>query len=55
MKDWRDLMDPIRSLAQQHKDDGKIEILQRGEPVPSDVPVTALKGPIRLRRLIRPD
>jgi hypothetical protein len=45
--EWRDLMEPVREAARRLRDEGEVEITQRGEVVD---PVTA-RGPIRIRRV----
>lgn len=43
---WREQMDEVREVAKTLREEGEIEICQKGEPV-SDEKFT---GPIRLRR-----
>lgn len=45
---WRDLMPDIRSYCFQLRDEGSIEILQRGEMVTE--PIDEVRGPIRIRK-----
>ena len=45
--DWRPLMQPVRDVAAQLADEGRLEVTQRGEVVD----VRAAKGPIRLRKI----
>jgi len=49
--DWRDLMPEIRRLAWTMRDHGEVEVLQKGQPVPEDVALEDIKGPIRLRKV----
>ncbi|HSP02439.1 MAG TPA: DUF3253 domain-containing protein [Acidimicrobiales bacterium] len=43
---WRDDMDLARDVVRALAADGRVEVLQRGEPVPADAD---WKGPIRVR------
>lgn len=47
---WRDLMPALRQLAFQMRDQGKIEILQKGNVLPLDQTIERTTGPIRLRQ-----
>ena len=47
---WRDLMPKIREKFWEMRENGEVEILQRGEVVPDDVALEDIKGPIRARR-----
>ena len=47
---WRELMQPLRRLCFQMRDEGKLEILQRGELLPDAQSMNDTKGPIRIRR-----
>lgn len=51
---WRDLMPHLRELAFQLRDDGQIEILQKGNVLPSDQTLQKTTGPIRIRTLPSP-
>jgi hypothetical protein len=42
---WEPLMEPVRAVAQKLKDEGRIQITQRGHAVDA----ATAKGPIRLR------
>ena len=44
--DWRDLMDQVRTVADDLREKKKIQITQRGKPIASAVEA---RGPIRLR------
>ena len=48
-EDWRDLMDQVRSVADDLQQKGKILVTQRGMSIAS---ATEAKGPIRLKRKI---
>lgn len=48
---WRDLMQAIRKLAFKLRDDGRLDILQKGDVLPASQDVTSTTGPIRLRKL----
>lgn len=45
-EDWRDDMDLARDVVRALAADGRVEVRQRGEPVPADA---EWKGPIRVR------
>ena len=45
---WRDEMPQVREIARSLASDGKIEILSKGQPIPSPFELKGL-GPIRLR------
>ena len=47
---WRDLMPSIRRHAFELRDQGTIDILQKGEILPSHQTLQETVGPIRLRR-----
>ena len=47
---WRDLMPAIRSLCFQMRDDGELEILQRGQILPGSQTMQDTRGPIRIRK-----
>lgn len=46
---WRDLMPYLRNLAFQMRDNGEVEILQKGNVLPSDQTLEQTTGPIRIR------
>jgi hypothetical protein len=50
VQSWRDAMPDIRSLAWKLRESGKLEILQKENPMDPDLSPEDLKGPIRLRR-----
>lgn len=49
---WRDLMPAIRNIVAQMRDQGKLEVLQKGEVLDGDLGkgLAGVSGPIRLRR-----
>src|ERR1700761_385847 len=47
---WRDTMPEIRQRVWQMRDQGEVEIMQRGEVLDDDVSIDDVKGPIRVRR-----
>lgn len=47
---WRDLMPAIRKYAFQLRDEGVIDILQKGEVLPTSQNLEDTTGPIRLRK-----
>lgn len=49
---WRDLMPAIRSLCFQMRDEGAVEILQRGEVLAESQTIEDTRGPIRIRRKV---
>ena len=44
--DWRPLMQPVRDVAAELADEGRLEVTQKGEVVD----VRTARGPIRLRK-----
>ena len=48
--DWRELMPGIRSMCSDLRDQGQVEILQRGSILPGDTRLEDIKGPIRVRK-----
>ena len=50
VKEWRDLMPLLRTLCFKLRDEGTLEILQRGEVIGDEVGEEDVKGPIRIRR-----
>ena len=50
--DWRDLMPTIREMLWELRARGEVEVLQKGEPVPEDIQLQDVKGPIRARRCV---
>ena len=49
---WRDLMPAIRALAFELRDQGELEILQKGKVLPKSHTLQQTIGPIRLRRKV---
>ncbi len=47
---WRDLMPAIRSLCFQMRDEGEVQILQRGQVLPESQTMEDTIGPIRIRK-----
>ncbi len=47
---WRDFMPTIRSYAFELRDEGLIDILQKGNVLPPSQGLGETKGPIRLRK-----
>lgn len=54
-KQWRDIMPMIREIAWEMRDQGAIDILQRGQVLDHNVGIADVKGPIRLRRSRKED
>jgi len=48
--EWRELMQPLRRLVFEMRDNGEVEVLQKGLVLPLDQTVDVTSGPIRLRR-----
>jgi hypothetical protein len=48
--DWRDLMPAIRSYAFELRDQGRIDILQKGQVLVQSQTLDNTRGPIRLRK-----
>lgn len=48
---WRDLMGPLRHHAFQLRDQGRLEILQKGNVLPTGQSADETVGPIRLRKV----
>ena len=49
--DWRELMPAIREVLWDMRENGEVQILQRGDILPDDIAVEDVKGPIRARRV----
>lgn len=47
---WRPLMAPVRRAAVALAQDGRVEILRKGKPVPPE----AMRGVVRLRAVVAP-
>ncbi len=52
VESWRDLMPAIRELAFELRDEGVLDILQKGEILPVSQAIQQTVGPIRLRRKV---
>ncbi len=50
--DWRYLMPTIREMLWEMRAHGEVEILQKGEPIPEEIQLQDVKGPIRARRCV---
>lgn len=50
---WRDLMPELRKRAFELRDQGQIEILQKGVVLPTNQGVQETTGPIRLRKVLK--
>ena len=49
--DWRNLMPAIRDILWNMRENGEVEILQKGSVVPQDIELAEVKGPIRARKI----
>ncbi|MCJ1324706.1 hypothetical protein MMC10_001368 [Thelotrema lepadinum] len=49
--EWKDLMPVIREMLWKMRDGGEVQILQKGSPIPHDVSLEDIRGPIRARRV----
>ncbi|KIV82246.1 hypothetical protein PV11_04369 [Exophiala sideris] len=47
---WRELMPQLREMAFEARSNGQVEILQRGEVIPSEHGLDDVRGPIRIRK-----
>ncbi len=52
VESWRDLMPAIRERAFELRDEGVLDILQKGEILPVSQTIQQTVGPIRLRKKI---
>lgn len=50
VSEWRDLMPQVREVLWEMRENGEVEILQRGQVIPDEVELKDVKGPIRARR-----
>ena len=48
---WRDMMPTLRVLSFQLRDEGRIEILQKGQVLDTSSTIDNVVGPIRIRKL----
>ncbi|KAF2657105.1 hypothetical protein K491DRAFT_595716 [Lophiostoma macrostomum CBS 122681] len=46
---WRDVMDDVRRLAFDLREDGEVEVLQKGVTLDQTVTADNVHGPIRIR------
>ncbi|KAF2713017.1 hypothetical protein K504DRAFT_368652 [Pleomassaria siparia CBS 279.74] len=46
---WRDTMESVRIVVWELRDNGEVDIMQKGEVLGKDVGLADVKGPIRLR------
>lgn len=51
VQSWRDLMPGLRQIAFAMRDEGEIDILQKGNVLPAEQRMEETTGPIRLRRV----
>ncbi len=49
---WRDTMPLIRSMVWTMRDQGEVEVLQRGQPLARDTALEDVRGPIRVRKIM---
>lgn len=49
---WRDLMPEVREILWEMRQQGKVEILQKGLLVPDGMALDHVRGPIRARRIL---
>lgn len=49
--DWKSLMTPLRTVITELRQNGELEVLQRGEVVNRGIPLDDVKGPIRIRKI----
>lgn len=47
--EWRELMPTVRSIVWTMKNDGRLEVLQGGQPLADGLSLDDLRGPIRVR------
>jgi len=50
VSDWRDLMPEIRRILWIMRDNGEVEILQKGAVLPDSLAIADIVGPIRARK-----
>lgn len=48
---WRSLMPAVRDILWNMRENGEVEILQKGSVVPEGIVLADIKGPIRARRI----
>lgn len=52
-RNWRDLMPEVREILWEMRQNGEVEILQKGTLVPDGIALENVKGPIRARKITR--
>ncbi|BFZ62770.1 hypothetical protein YB2330_003880 [Saitoella coloradoensis] len=50
--EWRDYMDATRKIVFEMRDQGELEVMQKGKVV--EVGLEEMRGPIRMRRKLSP-
>lgn len=50
--EWRDTMDDIRRVVWQLREEGKVEVLQRGEVIDVES-LEHVRGPMRVRAMLK--
>ncbi|KAM0798895.1 hypothetical protein BDR22DRAFT_890729 [Usnea florida] len=50
--DWRSLMPAVRDILWDMREQGQVEILQKGVVVPQGVAPDDVKGPLRARKVV---
>lgn len=48
---WRELMPALRHQAFELRDQGKLDVLQKGKVIPASQDLNSTTGPIRLRKI----
>jgi hypothetical protein len=48
-REWRDVMPVIRERVWKMRDEGKVEIMQKGAVLSNDIGLEGIKGPVRVR------
>lgn len=51
VSDWRTLMPAVRDILWDMREQGQVEILQKGALVPQGVAPSDIKGPLRARKV----
>jgi hypothetical protein len=46
---WKDTMEAVREVVWHFRDDGKVEILQKGQELSNTIVLKEIHGPIRIR------
>jgi len=50
--DWRGIMSLVRLSAEERREQGELEVLQKGNIVDLNTAIEDIRGPIRLRRTV---